>query len=212
MDVTLFATKGNLIAAKNSLKLSKQGYDLLDKKRNILIKEMMSLIEKAQDIQGEIDGKYREAYASLQRANISIGISEVEKISRCTHIEDGIDLKFRSVMGVEIPSIDYEEKKAATEYDFFTTPSSLDDAFLKFNEVKNLTIRLAEIENSVYRLASNIKKTQKRANSLKNIMIPRYEKISSDIQNVLEEKEREEFTRLKVIKNGKNKQKKANSQ
>lgn len=212
MDVTLFATKGNLIAAKNSLKLSKQGYDLLDKKRNILIKEMMSLIEKAQDIQGEIDGKYREAYASLQRANISIGISEVEKISRCTRIEDGIDLKFRSVMGVEIPSIDYEEKKAATEYDFFTTSSSLDDAFLKFNEVKNLTIHLAEIENSVYRLASNIKKTQKRANSLKNIMIPRYEKISSDIQNVLEEKEREEFTRLKVIKNGKNKQKKANSQ
>ena len=125
MDVTLFATKGNLIAAKNSLKLSKQGYDLLDKKRNILIKEMMSLIEKAQSIQGEIDGKYREAYASLQRANISIGISEVEKISRCTHIEDGIDLKFRSVMGVEIPSIDYEEKKAATEYDFFTTPSSV---------------------------------------------------------------------------------------
>lgn len=110
-------------------------------------------------------------------------------------------------MGVEIPSIDYEEKKAATEYDFFTTPSCLDDAYLKFNEVKNLTIRLAEIENSVYRLASNIKKTQKRANSLKNIMIPRYEKISADIQNVLEEKEREEFTRLKVIKNGKNKQK-----
>ena len=80
-------------------------------------------------------------------------------------------------------------------------------SIIKFNEVKNLTIRLAEIENSVYRLASNIKKTQKRANSLKNIMIPRYEKISSDIQNVLEEKEREEFTRLKVIKNGKNKQK-----
>lgn len=205
MDITLFATKGNLIAAKNSLKLSRQGYDLLDKKRNILIKEMMSLIEKAQNIQGEIDEKYRMAYASLQKANIAIGIAEVEKISKCTHIENSIDLKFRSVMGVEIPSIDFEEKKASTEYDFFTTSSYLDDAFLKFNEVKNLTICLAEIENSVYRLASNIKKTQKRANSLKNIMIPRYEKISSDIQNVLEEKDREEFTRLKVIKNTKNK-------
>ncbi len=205
MDVTLFATKGNFIAAKNSLKLSKQGYDLLDKKRNILIKEMMSLIEKAQSIQGEIDEKYRAAYKSLQKSNITVGISEVEKISKCTHIENGIDLKFRSVMGVEIPSIDYEEKKASTEYDFFTTPPCLDAAFLKFNEVKNLTIQLAEIENSVYRLASNIKKTQKRANSLKNIMIPRYEKISSDIQSVLEEKEREEFTRLKVIKSNKTK-------
>ena len=66
--------------------------------------------------------------------------------------------------------------------------------------MKRLTIRLAEIENAVYRLAMNIKKTQRRANALKNIIIPRYEGIVSNIQNVLEEKDREEFTRLKVIK------------
>ena len=210
--MAMVPTKGNLILAKNTLSLCKTGYELLDKKRNILIREMMNLIDAAKEIQDKIESTFRDAYSALQQANIDLGIDTVEKIGYSVEVEDSVAVKFRSVMGVEIPSIDYEEKKAATEYDFFTTPSSLDDAFLKFNEVKNLTIRLAEIENSVYRLASNIKKTQKRANSLKNIMIPRYEKISSDIQNVLEEKEREEFTRLKVIKNGKNKQKKANSQ
>ncbi|WP_304943212.1 V-type ATP synthase subunit D, partial [Vallitalea guaymasensis] len=55
-------------------------------------------------------------------------------------------------------------------------------------------------ENAIYRLAINIKRTQKRANALKNIMIPRYTDLTKHIQNALEEKEREEFTRLKMIK------------
>jgi V/A-type H+-transporting ATPase subunit D len=76
-------------------------------------------------------------------------------------------------------------------------------AYLKFVKVKQLTVKLSEVENSAYRLADSIKKTQKRANALKNINIPKYEHLVSDIQNALEEKEREEFTRLKVIKSRK---------
>ena len=70
--------------------------------------------------------------------------------------------------------------------------------------MKELTIRLAQVETSAYRLAYNIKKTQKRANALQNITIPRYESLTKSIQSALEEKEREEFTRLKVIKRMKN--------
>ncbi len=77
---------------------------------------------------------------------------------------------------------------------------SLDQAKAEFEKVKELSIRLSMIENAAIRLAANIKKTQKRANALKNITIPRYETLTRDIQNALEEKEREEFTRLKVIK------------
>jgi len=77
---------------------------------------------------------------------------------------------------------------------------SLDETCEKFRRVKELTIRLAQIETSAYRLAYNIKKTQKRANALQNITIPKYEMLTREIENALEEKEREEFTRLKVIK------------
>lgn len=55
MDPNTFPTKGNLMLAKNSLALSRQGYELMDKKRNILIRELMELIEQATDIQKEID-------------------------------------------------------------------------------------------------------------------------------------------------------------
>lgn len=200
MEQTMFATKGNLLIAKNALKLSKQGYELLDKKRNILINEMMGLIDRAQEIQVQIDKTYTQAYAALQRANISLGISTVKQISQCVAIEDGVDVKYRSVMGVEIPEVTYTPGKAFSQYDIFTTSSRLDEAYMMFGRVKDLTIELAGVENAVYRLAGNIKKTQKRANSLKNIMIPRYERITAEIASALEEKDREEFTRLKVIK------------
>lgn len=200
MEQTMFATKGNLLIAKNALKLSKQGYELLDKKRNILINEMMGLIDRAQEIQVQIDKTYTKAYAALQRANISLGISTVKQISQCVAIEDGVDVKYRSVMGVEIPEVTYTPGKAFSQYDIFTTSSRLDEAYVMFGRVKDLTIELAGVENAVYRLAGNIKKTQKRANSLKNIMIPRYERITAEIASALEEKDREEFTRLKVIK------------
>jgi len=103
-------------------------------------------------------------------------------------------------MGTEIPFVEYKKDDKKSSYEFYGTKMSLDEAKVKFEKVKELTIRLAQIENSAYRLAYNIKKTQKRANALQNITIPKFENLTKDIQNALEEKEREEFTRLKVIK------------
>lgn len=203
MDPNTFPTKGNLILAKNSLALAKQGYELMDKKRNILIRELMELIAEATDIQEEIDTTFSEAYAALQKANIQMGIHEVEQIALSVPVEDAITVKRRSVMGTEIPKVEYEKKERRPAYSFYHTKMSLDEACQQFERVKELTIRLAEVENSAYRLAYNIQKTQKRANALSNITIPKYENRAREIQEYLEEKEREEFTRLKVIKKNK---------
>lgn len=193
-------TKGNLMAAKNTLRLSKQGYEMLDKKRNILIREMMQLIEEAKDVQAGIESTFAEAYHALERANIIMGTSEVQDVMHSIVIEDGVSIHTRGVMGVEIPVVKLKDEEIKPTYSFFHTTSALDEACVKFNQVKIFTARLAEIENAVYRLAMNIKKTQKRANALKNITIPRFEKLTKDIQNSLEEKEREEHSRLKIIK------------
>jgi V/A-type H+-transporting ATPase subunit D len=200
MDTSLFPTKGNLILAKSTLELSTKGYELLDRKRNILVREMMELIDTARDLQKKIDITFREAYNALQRTNITMGISTVEQISRAMPIEDSIKIRFRSVMGVEIPVVKSDKNPPSPSYGFSMTNSSLDEAVVKFVRVRELTLILAEVSTSVYRLAINIRKTQKRANSLKNVLIPRYEGIVKNIQDVLDEKEREEFTRLKVIK------------
>lgn len=194
----IFPTKGNLIAVKKSLDLASTGYELLDKKRNILIREMMQLLEKVKILRDEITLTFDRAYFSLQEANISNGI--VNTIAYTTPIDNSLQLSSRSVMGVEIPNINYEQEDLGIIYGLHTTDSKLDEAFCNFQEVKRLSVVLAEVENSVYRLATAIAKTQKRANALKNIVIPDYEDISKFIQDYLEEKEREEFSRKKVIK------------
>lgn len=200
MAVQAVPTKGNLMNTKKSLALAKNGYELLDRKRNILIREMMTLIDHANAIQQKIDSAYEDAYIALQTANITNGFCE--DISNSVPVEDGLSLDSRSVMGVEIPILTMEEKEAHTylHYGARTTNSAVDKAFILFTEVKVLTVELAEIENSVYRLADSIKKTQKRANALKNIMIPRFEETVKFITDALDEKDREEFSRLKVIK------------
>ena len=200
MDLNTFPTKGNLMLAKNSLALARQGYELMDKKRNILIRELMDLIDQARDIQSEIDTTFREAYQALQKANIELGINYVQEIGSSVPVENGVRIKVRSIMGTEIPLVQHEPEPMNLTYAYYSTREPLDEARARFEKVKELTIRLAMVENSAYRLASNIKKTQKRANALKNITIPTYESLTRNITNALEEKDREEFTRLKVIK------------
>ena len=200
MDPRTFPTKGNLILAKNSLALANQGYELMDKKRNILIRELMELIDQAKDIQEQIDSTFTHAYKCLQHANIEHGISLVSQLAYTVPIEDSIKIKSRSIMGTEIPLVDYTPDENQPTYSFSTTDESIDRAREAFRKVKELTIKLSMIENAAERLATNIKKTQKRANALKNITIPTYTTLVSSISNALEEKEREEFTRLKVIK------------
>ena len=200
MDPRTFPTKGNLILAKNSLALANQGYELMDKKRNILIRELMELIDQAKDIQEQIDSTFTHAYKCLQHANIEHGISLVSQLAYTVPIEDSIKIKSRSIMGTEIPLVDYTPDENQPTYSFSTTDESIDRAREAFRKVKELTTKLSMIENAAYRLATNIKKTQKRANALKNITIPTYTTLVSSISNALEEKEREEFTRLKVKK------------
>ena len=203
--MAMVPTKGNLIIAKNTLALSKTGYGLLDKKRNILIREMMNLIDAAKALQSKIESTFTNAYSALEQANIDIGIETVEKIGYAMAVEDSLEIKFRSVMGVEIPIVMLDEQPIKPDYGMKNTGSALDEAVVSFVKVKYLTRQLAQIETSVYRLADSIKKTKKRANALKNIMIPRYEEETKNIQNALDEKEREEFSRLKVIKSQKEK-------
>lgn len=203
MNINTFPTKGNLIAAKNSLNLARQGYGLMDKKRNILIRELMTLIDQAKDIQSEIDHTFTEAYHALMYANIELGIDYIKDIAGSVPVENSLKIKYRSVMGTEIPLVEYDKAPMELTYAYYSTRESLDRAREKFNQVKDLTIKLSMVENAAYRLATNIKKTQKRANALKNITIPTYEALTKNITNALEEKDREEFTRLKVIKSWK---------
>ena len=194
----ILPTKGNLMAARRSRALAATGYELMDRKRNILIREMMALMDTAKDVQAQIDAVFAEAYAALQTANLKLGICD--QIAEAVDVDRTLEIQYRSLMGVELPHIPDRSPPPRPEYGFASTSSALDDAHIKFHRVKELVRQLAEVETSIYRLAVSIRKTQKRANALQNIVIPNFDHTIRFITDALEEKEREEFVRLKVIK------------
>ena len=195
MAQQVFPTKSNLMATKRSLALAEQGYDLMDRKRNILVREMMQLIDRAAGIQDRISAAYAEAYDALQKANIMLG--------SVGEYAGGVPVEY----GLRLPTLSLQTTSPlGIYYDLESTNGTLDVAYLKFNEVKTLTVELTEVETSVIRLAEAIQKTQKRANALGNVQIPQMQKTIKSIDEVLGEREREEFSRLKVIKAQKEKQ------
>ena len=197
-------TKANLIKARENLAFSKSGYALLDKKRTVLIREAMTLVERANEIQKKVKEEFEDAYCTLEIANITLGVNNVSDVAMSIPKQEEFQILYRSVMGVEIPMVVYErDENKNPNYSFFRTNSALDNAVKTLEDLKYLVYELAEIENAVYMISLEIKKTVKRANALEKIQIPRYEEAVKYISEVLEEKEREDFFRLKKVKSKK---------
>lgn len=194
-------TKGNLMAARRSRALAENGFELMDRKRNILIREIMGRMQEAEELQGEINDTFERAYAAMRLAEISMGGSAFAGAD-AVPIDESVSIRYKSVMGVEIPYVTAEDDSpyGGPPYGLAFTSSELDDAYFRFAEVKELLHHLAETENAIYRLAYAIRKAQKRANALRNIVIPGLDSDIARISEALEEKEREEFVRLKVVK------------
>lgn len=193
-------TKANLLKSKQTLAFAKSGFALLDKKRNILIREMMSLVDRSNTIQSDIQSTFDDAFNSLRYANITLGSNTVNSIATSIGSHENFDVLTHSVMGVEIPQIKRVEDVQNVPYGLFRTNASLDRTVSSFQKARHLIYELAEVENSVYKLAMEIKKTQKRANALDKIQIPKYVATVKFILNSLEENEREDFIRLKKVK------------
>jgi len=200
MSAKAVPTRGNLVRLARSLELARKGHDLLEQKRQVLMMELTATIAKARDLQKEVAAVFEEAYAALQRANVSLGIESVEEIAHAIPEEKNFTIRLHSVMGVEIPEVDPIEPKRGPAFSFWDTSGSMDVAALAFRKVLAALARLAEVENAVYRLAVQIRRTHRRVNALEKVVIPTTLSTLASIASVLEEGEREDFVRMKTAK------------
>lgn len=199
---SILPTKSNLIKLKKTIALSKQGQELLEKKKYILLKEKEKYDSEKKKIEQEYKLQKDEAFKLLQNANVDLGINNISIIAYNIEIDNEIDIKYKTVMGVEIPEIAYNyDSKPNINFGLLDTTISVDEAIIAFKKLKILLVNLTKLEIIIKRLNNAIEKVQKRSNSLKDIIIPNYEKYEKHIQEILEERDREEFTRMKMIKN-----------
>jgi len=201
-------TRINLIRTKKTLKQSKSGLELLERKRDVLLRELRHFTYDAKKLRDEINLVLARAFQSLTESKIMMGSETVENVALAFSLKENFVLDHRSIMGVPVPIIKFQmEKDATPDYGFADTSASLDKAFNEFTNVLEHIAQLAELEGAAFKIADDIQKTQKRVNALKYVFIPEYTESVKYIELVLEEKDREEFIRMKTAKKMISKQK-----
>ncbi|MCD6559130.1 V-type ATP synthase subunit D [Palaeococcus sp. (in: euryarchaeotes)] len=196
-------TRMELLKLKKRIKLASKGHKLLKEKQDALIMEFFTIYDEALSLRKELNQKMVEAFDTLRMAEIDVGVSRIKEIALGVSPNKEVEIRRRNIMGVPVPLIEAESFKRSIEdrgYSFVSTSPSVDTAAQKFEEVLELAIRLAEVEETLKRLAREIEKTKRRVNALEYIIIPRMEATVKFIEQRLDEMERENFFRLKRIK------------
>lgn len=196
-------TRMELLSLKNRNKLAVKGHGLLKEKRDALIKEFFDILDRVKGVREAAERSLKEANEALLEAQIAMGDLAVRKASLSVKESIDVDIKSRSVMGVSVPvtNVKMEERSIIDRgYSFSDTTIQLDEAAKKFEESIKFLIELGEVEKTIFLLAEEIEATKRRVNALEHIMIPRFENTEKYIDMRLQEMERENFVRLKMIR------------
>lgn len=194
-------TRINLIQTKKTLGLAQSGREVLERKRDILLRELRNSIFNAEKAREELTAALSEAYKGLRAANMAKGSETIANVALGSNKVAEYLIDSKSIMGVPVPTVKYQgQTDLKPEYGFANTNVELDKAFKQFSSVLELIASLAMAEGTTFQIANDVRRTQRRVNALNHVLIPRYRNTAKWIELVLEEKEREEFVRTKRIK------------
>lgn len=193
-------TKSNLLAMKEQLSISEDGYDLLDQKREILVMELLHMVERVKLLERDIDKAIEEAYPAFKKMLLTVGSDQVERISHSVHYDFTLQEKDVTLAGMTFQSLDVQLPKRELFYSHVGTFADSDDVMVRFFELLSLLTEMASIRTIVWRLAAEVKKTQRRVNALDKMVIPQTRETKKYIEGVLEERERENVFVLKALK------------
>lgn len=193
-------TKSNYLAMKEQLAVSTNGYELLEEKREILVRELMHLVERVKLLEKEMDKAIDDAYPAFKRMLMVDGADQIERISHAVHYDFAMTEKKVSIGGMNFSSIDVNLPQKELFYSFIGTDANTDATISKFFNLLTIITEMASIRTIVWRLAEEVRKTQRRVNALDKMIIPQALETKNYIESVLEERERENIFVLKALK------------
>jgi len=196
-------TRSNLLQMRTRLSFAREGYSILDKKREVLTGELLRIAAEAETLEQRVQGLFEDAYKALELARLTMGQERVEWAAMAVTHSVEVDVVNRGMMGVPIPQIEAHGEPPAISYSLGDTSVALDESNDCFRKVLEEIPRLAELSVSVWRLSRELIKTQRRVHALEKVFIPQYEETIRYIENTLEEQDREEIFTLKWLKSHK---------
>ncbi len=200
MNINIAPTKSNLLTTKEQLAVSTNGYELLEEKREILVRELMRLVEQVKLLEDDIEQAIDQAYPAFKRMLMIDGADQVERIAHAVHYDFDMLEKTVVVGGMQFETIEVELPQKELFYSFLGTYANTDDVIVKFLNLLSLLTQMASIRTIVWKLAEEVRRTQRRVNALDKMIIPQATETIKYIEGVLEERERENVFVLKALK------------
>ena len=164
----------------------------------------MRLVEQVKMLENEIQQAIDLAYPAFKRMLMIDGADQVERIAHGIHYDFDMIEKVVVVGGMQFETIEVELPKKELFYSALGTYANTDDVIVKFFNLLTLLTQMASIRTIVWRLAEEVKRTQRRVNALDKMIIPQATETIKYIESVLEERERENVFVLKALKKKQN--------
>jgi V/A-type H+/Na+-transporting ATPase subunit D len=193
-------TKSNLTQMKVRLSTATEGYELLDQKREILVMELLRTVEQVKLLQKELDQRIDTAWPALRRMLVKTGREQAERLSRGVEYAYTVRERRTTVAGMNLPALDLELPRMELKYSPANSFAECDETVLEFFALLEKLGELAAVRTIAWRLAREVRKTQRRVNALEKMVIPSARDTIHYIQSSLEERDRESFFSAKLLK------------
>jgi V/A-type H+-transporting ATPase subunit D len=200
-------TRMELLALRKRRAIAERGRDLLREKLDALMIEFFENVRQISALRERSYALLQESYILFIEAQMVHGLARLEQFAIGVEDRFDVDTKTRNVIGVTLPQVEVKVLPIKTApYNMLATSAKLDEATTKMIDALKAITELSSAEASTRKLAQAIASTKRRVNSLDYVMIPRVLHSIRYIQMHLEEREREDFFRLKRIKSRMEKQ------
>jgi V/A-type H+-transporting ATPase subunit D len=193
-------TKSNLIRVKERLATAEEGYDLLEQKREILVMELMQKVEQVKILERDMDARLATAYPALKRMLIVVGRERADRLSRNIGYRFDLEEKRVFLAGMNLPGLEVHLPEMELKYSPANSFAECDETVLEFFELLKILTELAAVRTIAWRLAREVRKTQRRVNALEKMVIPTAKETKTYIEAALEEKDRDAFFSSKLLK------------
>lgn len=193
-------TKSNLLREKERLALAEEGYDLLERKREILMLELMKRINEVKVLERQIGRRAGSAYPVLRRMLLAAGRDNARELASGVRADFAAKERRVQVSGISMPALEAVAPERRLQSSFMNSFADSDETAAEFTALLELVAAMAGLRAIVWRLAKEIRKTQRRVNALEKMVIPESKAIRSYIEASLEEREREAVFSTKRLK------------
>lgn len=194
-------TRMELLTLRKRRDIAERGRDLLREKLDALMVEFFEQVRQISELRERSHTLLREGYTLFSEAQMMHGLRNLERIAIGVEDRYALDAKTRNVIGVALPDIRMiVAPLKSAPYNLLATSAKLDEATMKMSEALKAIADLSSVEAATRKLAHAIASTKRRVNSLDYVVLPRVVRSIRYIQMHLEEREREDFFRLKRIK------------